>query len=591
MTAQFTEQQLKNQQARQTALTALSRPENLAAPSIAYESGGHILIIGADDLARLAASQLLQVNAESEVASLSLLITDPVQNINNPTLEQVLADTDSLPIAYGSITSIKGYMGQFELQILAKETDDTVQAPDSTNISTDLIDVAKNEINLANALIHRTHFDLVLDLGHEAALGQELAPPGYFHIAPGNSKLAEVLQELPNYVGEFEKPLYFRINNDICAHSSRGLTGCTRCLDVCPADAISSFDKQIEIDSYLCHGAGSCSTSCPTGAISYALPKSSMMADYLTRILQTYRDQAGENAVIVLHGSETTVNIAQWAPNLIPVELEEVASIGMELWLHMFSQGCQQIILLTDEQTPASLVQLLNKEVALSQQLISALGYSDSAIQVVNDSNLLNIAVFNTDEGVRVPANIHAPYASSFEEPTKRDRLLGALNHLHQFAPLQPLSVPLSTSAPFGQVSINKDACTMCMSCASVCPTGSISTEENTPVLNFLEASCVQCGLCDAACPENAIQLEQRFVFDAMARDKSRVINQDEPFCCTDCGKAFAPTSTVKMMKEKLKDHAMFAGDALQRLEMCEDCRVKDIYRGLAADPAAQLNL
>jgi hypothetical protein len=60
MTAQFNEQQLKNQNARQAALTALSRPENLAAPSIAYHSGGHLLIIGADDLARLAALQLLQ---------------------------------------------------------------------------------------------------------------------------------------------------------------------------------------------------------------------------------------------------------------------------------------------------------------------------------------------------------------------------------------------------------------------------------------------------------------------------------------------------------------------------------------------------
>ena len=155
----------------------------------------------------------------------------------------------------------------------------------------------------------------------------------------------------------------------------------------------------------------------------------------------------------------------------------------------------------------------------------------------------------------------------------------------------QPLEVSLNSSAPFGQISIDSNSCTMCMSCAAVCPTGSISTEENTPVLNFLEADCVQCGLCEAACPENSITREQRFVFDRNVRDEKRVINKDEPFCCIDCGKPFAPTSTVNMMKEKLKGHSMFAGDAIKRLERCEDCRVKDIYRGLAADPSAQLNL
>ena len=609
MTAQFNEQQLKNQNARQAALTALSRPENLAAPSIAYHSGGHLLIIGADDLARLAALQLLR-NKESGVASLSLLITDPVQDMNNSLLEQALTDTQQLPVAYGTIESVEGYLGQFELTVKPTQVVDPLQAvgtqqavgsqasseqPDQESASEKTVAehalAAIELVSLAPALIQRSHYDLILDLGREPALAQELSPPGYFHVAPGNSQLQQVLSDLPDMVGEFEKPLYFRINTDICAHSSRGLTGCTRCLDVCPADAISSIEKQIEVDSHLCHGAGSCSTACPTGAISYAMPKSSMMADYMTRLLQMYRDQGGLNPVIVLHGEETGIDQANLAPNLMPVALEEVANLGIELWMHMFSQGCQQIILLTDSNTPDSLIQLLNREIQLSQQLLESLGYSKTAIQLVSDNQQLSTSEFVTDDGVQVPANIHINYSSQFEEPSKRDRLLGSLNHLHQFADVQPLEVSLNSSAPFGQISIDSNSCTMCMSCAAVCPTGSISTEENTPVLNFLEADCVQCGLCEAACPENSITREQRFVFDRNVRDEKRVINKDEPFCCIDCGKPFAPTSTVNMMKEKLKGHSMFAGDAIKRLERCEDCRVKDIYRGLAADPSAQLNL
>lgn len=596
MTAQFNEQQLKNQRARRAALTAWSRPENLAAPSISYQSGGHLLIIGADDLARLAASQLLQIHGESGVASLSLLITDPVQDMANPALEQALTDTEQLPVAYGSINSLKGYLGQFEVLIKAKSTADT--QPENDVIPVENL----SDIDLAAALIHRTHFDLILDLGQQPALANELSPPGYFHVSPGQNTLREVLQTLPDYTGEFEKPLYFRINSDICAHSSRGQTGCTRCLDVCPADAISSTDQQIEVDSFLCHGAGSCSTACPTGAISYALPKSSMMADYLSRILQSYRDAEGTHPILVIHGSDTSVALnddqtngsgmdAGLASNLIPVELEEVASIGMELWLHSFAQGAHQIVLLTDDQTPDSLVQLLTRESKLTNQLLDSMGYPAQSITLCNDIKALTESSFISDSGVEVPADIHNPFSSSFDEPSKRERLYSAINHLYQFAPEKPESIALPTSAPFGQIEVSTNDCTMCLSCAAVCPTGSITSNQESPVLNFLEADCVQCGLCESACPENAITREQRFVFDTAIRDETRELNKDEPFQCIDCGKPFAPTSTVNMMKEKLKNHPMFAGEAIKRLERCEDCRVKDIYRGLAADPQAQLNL
>ncbi|MBB1488567.1 4Fe-4S dicluster domain-containing protein [Oceanospirillum sediminis] len=605
MTAQFSEQQLKNQYARRAALTTWSRPENLAAPGISYQSGGHLLIIGADDLARLAASQLLnllQNQDASGVASLSLLITDPVQDINNPALEQALTATTDLPVAYGSINHIKGYLGQFEVLIKAQTLTDSDADQNQPSDSDELDNIDLTNVDLAGALIHRSHFDLVLDLGREAALPQELSPPGYFHVAPDQDSLRDVLADLPNYNGEFEKPLYFRINSDICAHASRGQTGCTRCLDVCPADAISSINQQVEIDSYLCHGAGSCSTACPTGAISYALPKSSMMADYLSRLLQSYREAGGSDPVMVLHGADTQVSLnddqqngsgmdAGLASQLIPVELEEVASIGMELWLHMLAQGARQIVLLTDDNTPDSLIQLLVRESQLGNQLLQALGFSDNTISLIKGAQQLTESVFTADAGVQVPADIHTPFSHSFDEPGKRDRLFAAINHLHQFAPEKPDYLPLPAGAPFGQVAIDSQNCTMCLSCAAVCPTGSISSDQDSPVLNFLEADCVQCGLCESACPEKVITREQRFVFTPALRDEKRVLNKDEPFHCIDCGKPFAPTSTVNMMKEKLKNHAMFAGDAIKRLERCEDCRVKDIYRGLAADPQAQLNL
>lgn len=602
MTAQFTEQQRQqqasNHQARTRALGALSRPQNLAAPSVTYEAGGHLLIIGADDLTRLAACELLtqseegtiSIKADAGVKSISLLITDAVQNPGNDALEQALIQTEKLPVAYGNLNELKGYLGEFQALIKPTSTDsanaDSIEAMD-----------------LAPALIHRSHFDLVLDLGREPALAQELSPPGYFAInGESTDSLASVLEQLPDFDGEFEKPLYFRINNDICAHAGRGKTGCTRCLDVCPADAISSINDQIEVDSYLCHGAGSCSTACPTGAISYGMPKAEMMADYLTRLLAHYRDQGGQNAVLVFHADEQTVATEQLASNMLPVALEEIATVGMELWLHALNEGASRIIFLTsdtdDHRTPASLIQLLERETKLGNQILTAMGYADNSLSLCADIALLSETSQSEAEtnGIQVaPASVTASPVQNFgEAPSKRQRLISNINRLQQLAPADaktPELIPLTASAPFGEISIDGDACTLCFSCASICPTQALQTAKDAPAILFTEMDCVQCGLCESACPENAISRDQRFIFNSEVRDNPRTLHKDEAFCCLDCGKPFAPTSTVNKMKDKLKDHSMFAGEALRRLELCEDCRVKDIYRGLAADPQAQLNL
>ena len=55
---------------------------------------------------------------------------------------------------------------------------------------------------------------------------------------------------------------------------------------------------------------------------------------------------------------------------------------------------------------------------------------------------------------------------------------------------------------------MDREACTLCMACASVCPAGAINAGGELPRLDFIELNCVQCGLCESACPEDAIRRE-----------------------------------------------------------------------------------
>jgi ferredoxin len=117
------------------------------------------------------------------------------------------------------------------------------------------------------------------------------------------------------------------------------------------------------------------------------------------------------------------------------------------------------------------------------------------------------------------------------------------------------------------------------MACVSVCPASALYAGNDTPRLDFVEANCVQCGLCEQACPEDAIGLQSRFLFEREARNRRRVLNEEPPFHCVACGKAFATQAVIEKMQTKLASHRMFQDPAaLRRLQMCGDCRVRDMF-------------
>ena len=75
------------------------------------------------------------------------------------------------------------------------------------------------------------------------------------------------------------------------------------------------------------------------------------------------------------------------------------------------------------------------------------------------------------------------------------------------------------------------------------------------------------------------ISRSPRFIYDPEMRRATRILNEDKVFCCIACGKPFATQRLMDRMTEKLAEHWMFRSEAARRrLQMCEDCRVKDMF-------------
>jgi ferredoxin len=141
------------------------------------------------------------------------------------------------------------------------------------------------------------------------------------------------------------------------------------------------------------------------------------------------------------------------------------------------------------------------------------------------------------------------------------------------------VSLP-SKGSPWGTVVVDTQKCTLCLSCVGACPQSALADNPDRPQLRFIEKNCVQCGLCETTCPEQAISLQPRMLLadHGKARKALRVLHDAPPWLCIQCGKPFGTARAIEAMVERLSGHAAFSGAAAQRLKMCGDCRVVDMF-------------
>lgn len=461
-------------------------------------------------------------------------------------------------------------------------------------------------------------FDLVLDLRPAPAFTQHAPPQGYFH-ARDERALVDAVLKLRDLVGEFEKPRFFHYKPKLCAHSRNEQIGCTACIDVCSASAIRSdaslkgkagarvrgptpatpvaggLGGGIVVDPHLCVGCGACTTVCPSGALAYATPNTVDQGRKLRTLLAAYRQAGGRDAALLLHSegagtrlvedlgraARTDASVRGVPARVIPLSLWHTASVGLDLWLSAIALGASQVwVLVTDEEAP-QYRDALAEQMAVGQALLAGLGYTGEHLRLISARDARDLAAL--DAALQAPAaqGVAKP-ASLSPQADKRATLELAIDHLAAQAPRalpEAIALPAAGS-PLGTLVVDSDKCTLCLSCVGACPESALADNPDNPQLRFVEKNCVQCGLCAKTCPEDAIRLEPRLWLadGGKARKALRVLHESEPFHCIKCGKPFGTLKAIESMITKIGSHAAFQGDAAQRLRMCGDCRVVDIF-------------
>src|ERR1700748_1438484 len=215
---------------KMAALLAVGPEPSPAFPFVTLASQGVILIYGRDEVS-VEAGRLL-----ADHLDVTVMITKPVQIAPEA--------ISSFPIVQGTIRNAKGHLGAFELAI------DDYAPPHPSSRDALVFDVPRHGLT--------SRCDIILDLSG----GTPLFPAhdlrdGYLRVDPGNpAAMLRAVLKARDLVGNFDKPKYVNFTADICVHSRSKLTGCHRCLDLCPTSAITPNGDHVKINAEVCAGCG-----------------------------------------------------------------------------------------------------------------------------------------------------------------------------------------------------------------------------------------------------------------------------------------------------------------------------------------------
>ncbi|HFD11445.1 MAG TPA: 4Fe-4S dicluster domain-containing protein [Crenotrichaceae bacterium] len=529
----------------QAALDIFHTTPTTSEATVSYESSGRLLIIAKT-------SQVIPLlDTLPDALQPTLLCTEQCGS----ELDARLSNADIPYLDNVKNVQISGFLGQFHAN-----ADYQIQAHRRIDKKNFLPEYKLTEVV----------FDLVVDLQKIPAISSTIAPPGYFSLSANNQDFNKIIEDLPEWIGVFDKPKYFGFLSERCAHSANSIVGCKQCIDHCPTDAITSINGQITIEPGLCQGCGDCATTCPAGAMVYRYPSVKTIQNQLRLGLHAFYQAGGSRPVLLFYNQESSSN---WLvqnnhllpPETIPCAVESLTAYGLDTWLAALIYGASSILLLSTENDLPVSAQLLDQQISILDTLLQGIGITECPVQTCTPESIsmLTPAYLELD---------HRAHYDGIEDKRRMIRL--ALDFLRQTYHPIANHQPLPEHALFGEIAVDHDNCTLCMSCVSACPQGALLNSNGLPQLNFLEINCVQCSLCETTCPESAISLNPRYLYDSDLAQTPRRLHEDEVVACVQCGEPYIGSQMLASMFTKMADHPMYQGSQRSLLQMCSDCRV-----------------
>ena len=403
--------------------------------------------------------------------------------------------------------------------------------------------------------------------------------------------LEETVRQVRDLVGHFHKPVHLTYDQDICAGGDKGMETCGRCISYCPYDAISRQTEnrlRIQVDHLTCEGCGACVSACPTSALQFTEPSPQEIYARMAALLESSKEKQGnvEPPVIVFHCEEMGRKVLEtaglvplpYSPGVLPVEVPCLRYVSESNMLAAMSLGAAGVGLLGCEDCPNGERELLYQKYDFTQLILQNFDLDQDRVRIITAEagqeadavEAINQFVSQLSESPMVP-NWTTP-----SQTLNRSILSDVLGDFIDQTGNEPGRISLSSELPFAFANINESGCTLCRSCANVCPTNAFRFEEESNSLHFKHINCVGCGLCEEVCPENVITIKRELVLEKQSLDYT-LVAEDEMINCSKCEKPYINRRALEAVESKLFEieslKNTFSGNRKNILRMCPDCR------------------
>lgn len=369
-----------------------------------------------------------------------------------------------------------------------------------------------------------------------------------------------LLEKLKKNIGIYAYKDLISYQDNICQYHHRREKHCARCVDVCPTFGVSNEDNLMELifSPIDCIGCGACVGVCPTNCLEYEeLPK-----EGLGEIIEQYKGQK----VFLCDTQNYEALVSQnkvLPPDFLPLVLSNLLILNENDLLSIVQTSGYAVVVYT--QHLSATMKFLNN---ITQQIYK----QDSIVAVQQVESLAQIAVkLPQIEPYFYKNRYNKPYRESFAQRLQymvKEKDYGLAksvsnSHLHK------------ESVFYGEIKVDTQKCTLCLSCVGACNVNAIFARSDDFSLRFNASLCTTCGYCVTSCPEDAMDLGKEGIALKPEWFKSKELAKDEPFLCVECGEIFSTKKSIDKVMSMLGES--FANDSkkLKTIQCCPDCKVR----------------
>ncbi|QCD44235.1 4Fe-4S binding protein [Campylobacter mucosalis] len=374
----------------------------------------------------------------------------------------------------------------------------------------------------------------------------------------------EVLAFLNSHSPNYAYKSFITYDQSICQYHERRQEVCAKCAEVCPSVSILKDDekKHLVFSHIDCINCGECISVCPSGALDSSL----MPRDTFFNSARLYK---GKIPLILLTDELENLNV-ELPLNVLPFGVRSEKFLNETHLLSLLQESGANLIIYpaTRSRGTMAAIDMINQ--------IYELKFKKPAIFVAKNEAELKDALLKASLIDGSQKSI-----SSYALP-KREIFANRLSFL---VGDDDLGVVFADGiVEYGKVEINRDTCTLCLSCVGACNVNALIADKSDNSIKFNPSVCTACGYCELSCAEKdtislkrgKIELKpQTFTYYELARD--------ELFKCVECGKEFATKKAVEKIATIMTPRFARQPDKIRTLYCCSDCKAKVMIKAQLA--------